>query len=155
MFVIVQRSSIIPVIMSGRFPLPTPPACPVCGQPALSATVKPSSLGPNSGRPYYYCQRGHSRKFVTWNDNIGIKPGNPPCDCGLASRRDVGTSSGVIPWYSCGTKTCGFKEDIEEDDEADSTAGRAELGGSSPPSYPSSYTWSPAPGTPRSQTTPG
>ncbi|RGP73569.1 hypothetical protein FLONG3_6306 [Fusarium longipes] len=103
--------------MTAQFPLTYPPTCPQCDQLATRARVDAGKRSNTANRPYYYCQSGHKRQFVTWDDMEGISPHNPRCRCGYHSRRNQG--NGPIPseWYACASKTCSFSQSIETDDE--------------------------------------
>lgn len=100
---------------SPRFPLQTPPICPdpKCNR---SATSGISHSRGSYGRPYYYCQDGHQREFITWDDNDGLEQGNPPCKCGHLSRREQ--QAGPIPkaQYRCATRDCNLWREIIDDD---------------------------------------
>lgn len=87
--------------MPNRFPLEAPPVCPICKCVSLPAVVKASNSKGNAGRSYYYCDSGHARHFLTWNDNRGVMNENPLCWCGYPSRR-----TGMN--YACSSKHCGF-----------------------------------------------
>ncbi|KAJ4005960.1 hypothetical protein NW752_001207 [Fusarium irregulare] len=103
--------------MTAQFPLTYPPTCPQCDQLATRARVDAGKRSNTANRPYYYCQSGHKRQFVTWDDMEGISSHNPRCRCGYHSRRNQG--NGPIPseWFACASKTCSFSQNIDTDDE--------------------------------------
>ncbi|KAF4450999.1 hypothetical protein F53441_5946 [Fusarium austroafricanum] len=103
--------------MTLQFPLTHPPTCPQCDQLATRARVDAGKRSNTANRPYYYCQSGHKRQFVTWDDMVGISAHNPRCRCGYYSRKNQG--NGPIPseWFACASKTCSFSQSIEADDE--------------------------------------
>lgn len=70
------------------FPLAQPPTCLKCGRPGKRAITANNNAFGNAGRPYYVCShsRYRSQTFITFDDNIGIKPSNPRCNCGYISR---------------------------------------------------------------------
>ena len=126
--------------MAFRFPLLVAPICPSCRNSSTRDITSPSKRNGNAGRPYYYCNYGHARIFVTWDDSRGIMASNPLCECKYPSRRD--RTNGPFPseWYSCGTKECGFRQNIEPDK---TSAEKANLSSNSQPTthsndYPSS-----------------
>jgi hypothetical protein len=120
--------------MPKLFPLAAAPKCSLCGASAIRKIIATSNRSGNAGRPYYSCQHSHSFVFITWDDDRNVEPGNPRCYCSLPSRYNTRNDSKAMPWYACATSVCRYKEDVETED-AESVAGRAELGGSSPPSY--------------------
>lgn len=92
------------------FPLTQAPTCLKCGSSGdlVPAARRSNPIG-NAGRPYYICSRGRHKDetWITFDDNIGIFAGNPPCYCGytsrLSSRRD-----GDGQFYSCPVGRCRF-----------------------------------------------
>jgi hypothetical protein len=65
-------------------------------------------------RPYYVCMIcnnskpdvcrncGHSRGFITWDDNIGLHSGNPRCYCGFPSRQNRKAGDAPAVWSKMG-----------------------------------------------------
>lgn len=100
-----------------RFPLDPAPICPTCDNSCIRSVTSPSSRSGNAGRPYYFCDHGHQRIFVTWDDARGISPDNPRCRCGVNSRRDRKNGPVVREFYTCATKECGFWEDIDPEEQ--------------------------------------
>lgn len=115
------------------FPLRFIPLCGVkdCGQPCSRALVQNAQ---HSGRPYYFCQRGHPRYFATWDDSFGIESGNPECRCRFLSRRERQRGPILKEWFSCATKECSFREDILPADEYDAQKAQTRT-------YNNHYTW--------------
>ncbi|KAF1960422.1 hypothetical protein CC80DRAFT_489575 [Byssothecium circinans] len=74
------------------------------------------SFNPNGnvGRPYYLCIQcpSNNRKgWVTWDDERGIRDGNPVCYCGVLSRQDrMGIESGRagLGFWTCATGSCDY-----------------------------------------------
>lgn len=89
------------------FPLTHPPTCRRCGRPGLRPNVRQSNPIGHAGRPYYICSGGHKGDFITFDDNIGIAAGNPPCFCGYASRLSR-RRDGDGQFYSCPIGRCHF-----------------------------------------------
>ncbi|KAM0803834.1 hypothetical protein BDR22DRAFT_699444 [Usnea florida] len=105
-------------------PIPSPYHCRHCWSTNLKFDiVGQNNLNGNAGRPYYVCQNDlcpghmspdvcrHERGWVTWGDNKGVDPGNPPCKCQPFSRLDV---AGVHSrhrgqrFYTCRTGACDY-----------------------------------------------
>ncbi|RYP35525.1 hypothetical protein DL767_003779 [Monosporascus sp. MG133] len=67
----------------------------------------------NAGREYYRCLAcGPDAGFICWADGGGVRPDNPRCDCGHASREDITGFRSRQPdtlWYKCATDACGFR----------------------------------------------
>lgn len=101
-----------------RFPLQTPPICSNPGCEELASRTE-SRARASSGRPYYYCQKGHKREFIQWDDNDGILDGNPHCKCGYRSRREEQTTPIPKARYRCATRECNLWEEIILDDDDD------------------------------------
>lgn len=79
------------------------------------------NLNGNVGRPYYICvcckgagRRTHSvheRGWITWDDDRGISPSNPNCDCGIPSRQDkagVGSRRQGMGFSTCASGACDY-----------------------------------------------
>jgi len=98
-----------PQVAEPTFPLAQPPTCLKCGRPGNRATTILTNPIGNAGRPYYVCShRGHgSQTFITFDDNIGIKPSNPRCNCGYISRLSNRRGGGG-KFYSCPVGSCRF-----------------------------------------------
>jgi GRF zinc finger len=75
------------------------------------------------GRPYYVCKNPHLPDvtrpdagqyisgWVTWADNEGVTPGNPPCYCLPISRQDTvgeGMFNAGRHFYTCSTGACDY-----------------------------------------------
>ncbi|KAF5712376.1 hypothetical protein FMUND_8470 [Fusarium mundagurra] len=101
---------------SPQFPLSQPPDCPQCPNTPKPGTVDPAKRSGTAGRPYYYCQAGHKRRFITWNDTVGISSNNPRCRCGYHSRRNEGNGPVPRAWYDCPSRRCSFNQDIHDDE---------------------------------------
>ena len=103
---------------------PSPYQCRHCRSTNLAFhTVGQGNPNGNAGRPYYVCVNTscpgrtspnadrHERGWVTWDDNIGVVPGNPLCRCQRISRLDV---AGVYSnhrgrkFYTCSTGACDY-----------------------------------------------
>ncbi|KAH8696900.1 hypothetical protein GQ44DRAFT_120411 [Phaeosphaeriaceae sp. PMI808] len=91
------------------FPLAQPPTCLKCDYPGDRMWVRPGNLIGNTGRPYYVCShREHmGQTFITFDDNIGIKPSNPRCNCGYISRLS-NRRGRHSQFYSCPVGSCQF-----------------------------------------------
>ncbi|KAF9778297.1 hypothetical protein IL306_004022 [Fusarium sp. DS 682] len=104
--------------MSLEFPLIQPPSCPLCPNTPIRARVDAGKRSQSANRPYYYCQAGHKRQFITWDDMLGICNSNPRCRCGHHSRRNEGNGPVPSAWYNCASRRCSFNQNIEEDHES-------------------------------------
>ncbi|KAF5602483.1 hypothetical protein FPCIR_1824 [Fusarium pseudocircinatum] len=100
---------------SPQFPLSQPPDCPLCPNTPRRGRVD-AARGATAGRPYYYCQAGHKRRFITWDDMLGISSNNPRCRCGHHSRRNEGNGPVPSAWYNCSSRRCSFNQNIDDDD---------------------------------------
>jgi len=92
------------------FPLPFAPPCPdpSCRRPGtlIPAARRTNEVG-NAGRPYYVCVHGnHPRRFITFDDDLGIYTINPRCDCGFTSRI-TNRSNQDGQFYCCPIGRCG------------------------------------------------
>ncbi len=63
------------------------PDCIRCGRPTNLRYTRHSNRTGNAGRPYYKCMP--CGKFHCFADQRGNDPTNPPCHCGLSSRRQI------------------------------------------------------------------
>ncbi|RYP02595.1 hypothetical protein DL764_005721 [Monosporascus ibericus] len=85
----------------------------------------------NAGREYYRCLGcGPGDGFICWADGRGVRPDNPRCHCGHASREDITGFRSLQPgtlWYKCATDACGFRrfdwDDPLTQEEADAYCG--------------------------------
>ncbi len=97
-------------VVEPTFPLSQPPICLACGCPGdlVQAARRSNPIG-NAGRPYYICSRGRHEAdtWITFNDNIGIVSGNPPCYCRYTSRLSS-RRNGDGQFYSCPVGKCRF-----------------------------------------------
>ncbi|KAF5243609.1 hypothetical protein FANTH_8189 [Fusarium anthophilum] len=101
---------------SPQFPLVQPPNCPLCPNTPRRSRVDSAKRSTTAGRPYYYCQADHKRRFITWDDMVGISSNNPRCRCGHHSRRNEGNGPVPSAWYNCSSRRCSFNQDIDEDE---------------------------------------
>ncbi|KAF4945626.1 hypothetical protein FGADI_11807 [Fusarium gaditjirri] len=106
--------------MTPQFPLIQPPNCPLCPNTPKRSRVDPAKRTPTAGRPYYYCQAGHKRQFITWDDLQGVSSANPRCRCGHHSRRNEGNGPVPSAWYNCSSRRCSFNQDIDVDETDES-----------------------------------
>lgn len=94
-----------------RFPLQQAPTCLECGGAGMlvPAARRSNPIG-NGGRPYYICSvsRHKERTFITFDDYVGIVPGNPRCDCGFVSRLSH-RRDGDGQFYCCPVGVCRWK----------------------------------------------
>ena len=91
------------------FPLAQTPICLQCGFLGKRLMVHHGNPIGNAGRSYYRCSSGihESHVFITFDDNIGIIPGNPRCNCGFISRLSKGRN-GDHQFCSCPVGSCRF-----------------------------------------------
>ena len=105
-------------------PPPSPYRCRHCGSTnLLYRIVQPGNRNGNVGRPYYVCvnpycpevtrlNAGHpDRGWVTWDDNINVRPTNPLCKCLRNSREDTAGEASRVPgrhFWTCSTGACGY-----------------------------------------------
>lgn len=104
---------------SPQFPLVQPPNCPLCPNTPRRGRVD-AARSATAGRPYYYCQAGHKRRSITWDDMLGISPTNPRCRCGHHSRRNEGNGPVPSAWYNCSSRRCSFNQNIDDDESDES-----------------------------------
>lgn len=86
------------------FPLRHVPTCRQCGNRCNLQNAQSSSRH-NAGRPYYNCRIGHDSEFSTFDDEIGVVRGNPPCDCNYISRKTM-RNDGQGGFYKCAMGIC-------------------------------------------------
>lgn len=102
-------------------PPTSPYQCRYCDSTDLQyGVVKPGNRLGNVGRPYYICVNPqcysvtnsdhHMRGWVTWDDNIGIDPRNPLCECGRSSREDRANAG--HRFWTCSTGRCDFSRRV-------------------------------------------
>ena len=108
-------------------PIVPPPGryrCRHCGNTNLSyRTVHRQNRNGNAGRPYYVClysqcpnlktlnAHHHDTGWVTWDDNIGVAPGNPLCKCSHYARADTAGERSRVPgkrFWTCSTGACDY-----------------------------------------------
>lgn len=85
--------------------------------------VQSSNLNGNIGRPYFVCTNPvcpnvvsptpgqHERGWVTWDDGVGVAPGNPLCRCLRVARQDTAGVVSRVPgkrFWTCSRGACGF-----------------------------------------------
>ena len=104
------------------FPLSPKPSCRHCHcTPQYRSTVGFTNGNGNGGRHYYVCTEcktnpkltssRNSKGWITWDDDKGVEPGNPLCDCGFISRQDrtgVNSSAPGRDFWTCSTGACGY-----------------------------------------------
>jgi len=115
------HTSIIPYGQPNH-PLPSPYRCRYCGSTnLLYQIVQPGNRNGNIGRPYYVCVNPHcsnvttqgagqhARGWVTWDDTVGVAPGNPLCNCQRSARQDAAGAGSAVPgrgFWTCSTGAC-------------------------------------------------
>ena len=83
------------------------PTCLRCGQETERLITRWSNRNGNAGRPYYKCL--HCGGFNSFADDRGNDAGNPLCDCGQASRRQIsGVQRGRRVHYVCRFGRCDY-----------------------------------------------
>jgi hypothetical protein len=95
------------------FPLAQPPTCLKCCCAANRVrAVRSSNPISHAGRLYYRCSHCVQKyyTFITFDDDIGIIPSNPRCDCGYISRISR-RRDGDGQFYCCPVGTCQFLRD--------------------------------------------
>ncbi|KAG5921820.1 hypothetical protein E4U42_005691 [Claviceps africana] len=86
---------------------PNTPVCLKCDKPTVRRITRQSNRNGNAGRPYYICIP--CNKFSCFTDDRGKDPGNPPCDCGVPSRRQVACrEKGRKVHFVCMSGKCDF-----------------------------------------------
>ncbi|RYP89255.1 hypothetical protein DL770_004474 [Monosporascus sp. CRB-9-2] len=87
--------------------------CPRAQRGHADIVCEPSKSRRNEGRQYYWCLAcGPGAGFICWADSRGVRPDNPRCDCGHASREDITGLHSRQPdtvWYKCATDACRFR----------------------------------------------
>lgn len=117
------QTSIIPYRQPNH-PLPSPYRCRYCGSTnLLYQIVQPGNRNGNIGRPYYVCVNPHcsnvttqgagqhARGWVTWDDTVGVAPGNPLCNCQRSARQDAAGAGSAVPgrgFWTCSTGACNY-----------------------------------------------
>ncbi|KAF2688904.1 hypothetical protein K458DRAFT_293711, partial [Lentithecium fluviatile CBS 122367] len=90
-------------------PAQTPPDCFRCGRPSRRFITRETNRKKNAGLPYDKCKR--CWKFLGFADEQGNDPNNPPCCCGVSSKRQVAGPEKRVPHglhYVCRLGTCDF-----------------------------------------------
>lgn len=108
--------------MSTQAPAAAPPAaqpapCHRCGGPSTSRTTSALNRNGNANRPYIRCIP--CRKFITFTDDRGLDPNNPPCGCGRPSRRQLTGRRKEVPraiYFVCREGRCGFYMEYFDDE---------------------------------------
>lgn len=104
------------------FPLRPTPSCRHCKYtPKYRSTVGDLNQNGNSDRPFYICVKCKNsstappgpkgKGWITWDDNLGIEPGNPKCDCDFVARQDRAGVNSYAPgkgFWSCSTGACKY-----------------------------------------------
>jgi hypothetical protein len=102
-----------------------PPTFPL---PAHANIWLPQERSGNITQPYYICttcdngktnvfrDSGCPRRFVTWDDSIGIHPENPRSYCGLPSRKGekARVKSVGDGFWVCASGACGYFSDRKD-----------------------------------------
>ncbi|KAK0620081.1 hypothetical protein B0T14DRAFT_520558 [Immersiella caudata] len=92
------------------------PACLLCKKASILKRVSPINHQ-NRFRPYYKCVGCAPPGFVTFADKEGIDPGNPTCECGKPSRKQITTKSEKlgpkVPFLCCAEGVCGFWQRVD------------------------------------------
>ncbi|KAF2875065.1 hypothetical protein BDV95DRAFT_486030, partial [Massariosphaeria phaeospora] len=88
--------------------------CNKCTQLGSRKITSSNNRNGNAYRPYYRCDS--CDVWITWDDGRGVDGGNPPCECGVVSRRrKAGGNSkrkGDFFW-ECARGRCGFFEWVQ------------------------------------------
>lgn len=88
----------------------SPPHCFHCGNPSTRLTTRISNRNGNAGRPYFKCIP--CNQFLVFADRRGNDPANPPCRCGLSSKRQIEGKrqrmSGRNIHFVCRLGTCDY-----------------------------------------------
>ncbi|KAI6711907.1 hypothetical protein JHW43_005572 [Diplocarpon mali] len=94
--------------MEPSFPITPAPLCYLasCRAQATRKNVYDGNANGHRGRPYYYCDQHHARKFVTFDDSTGVAPGNPTCRCGYISRRGLTNGPPKKEFFKCAVGAC-------------------------------------------------
>jgi len=120
------------------FPMQEKPLCPRCNyEPKFRNKASANNPNGNANRPYYICVRckndrnrtvsktDHERGWITWDDDRGVRPGNPDCDCAVASRQERTGRYSTCPgrgFWTCATGSCAyfsFRRDGLTDEEVE------------------------------------
>lgn len=98
--------------MNRDFPLRVLPTCSSCNKTATRKITGETNRNGNAGRPYYFCCSGHKYVFITWDDTLGISPGNPQCWCSYYSRRNTVKGHPASDWYACCSGECSLRQNL-------------------------------------------
>lgn len=104
------------------FPLRPKPSCRRCNNtPRYRSTVHPLNQNGNGDRPYYVCAQckenpttasgPNGKGWITWDDNKGVAPSNPKCNCGFLARQDRAGVNSYAPgqgFWTCCTGACAY-----------------------------------------------
>lgn len=88
------------------------PICILCRAPITRQITRTSNRNGNAGRPYYKCIP--CNKFHCFDDRRGNDPTNPPCFCGISSKRQLSGPEkpmGRMVHYVCRIGGCNFYSD--------------------------------------------
>jgi hypothetical protein len=87
----------------------TTPQCIKCGRITSRTITKQQNQNGNALRPFYKCYP--CNKFHCFDDLRGNDPANPPCYCGVSSKRQAsGVNTGLLRrlHYVCRLGTCNY-----------------------------------------------
>jgi len=118
---------LFPLPQISQFPLPAFPFCCRCKRKSTDQLWLPERNvhGIECRRPYFVCSEcdvrpwsnaerhvktGYRPGMIAWNDARGVHRINPICDCGIPSRQDRSTNSGLGFWV-CATGACQYLSD--------------------------------------------
>ena len=99
-------------------PPATPPSCFRCSRPSTRCVTRHSNRNGNAGRPYFKCIP--CNQFLVFADSRGNHPSNPPCPCGLSSKKQVSGLSRQVAravHFVCRAGKCDFYQACGTDGE--------------------------------------
>ena len=112
-----------------QFPLPSAPWCQKCKR-ECERTLTRNRDSPNFDRWYYHCKNKVHNKFRTFDDNHGISPNNPLCDCSFPTRRVPHKKLEKGTFLKCSAGECAWEDPNESRHRPPQTM---QVSGSPPP----------------------
>ena len=89
--------------------------CFLCHGPSTRLVTRTTNRNGNGGRPYDKCVP--CGKFLGFADERGNDPRNPPCECGVPSKRQVTGYRNKTPravHYVCRLRRCDFYAELRD-----------------------------------------
>jgi hypothetical protein len=81
--------------------------------------VSPFNENGNADRPYLKCTATRCQKFLGFIDDRGLDASNPPCTCGVPSRRQIAGRDKEVArgvHFVCMHAACGFYKGLVDEE---------------------------------------